>query len=77
MARQHQRLRRQALTLAEYAQITGQARSTVYDHARAGLLPVRTVRSGSTYRVSRADVEDQWGPVELDDDPTPERGQRS
>jgi len=62
-------LRRAALTIAEYAQLTGQPLSTVYAHARAGLLPVRVLRSGGTYRVSRVDTEALLGPVTLPDDP--------
>ena len=62
-------LQRMALTIAEYAEITGLPRSTVYDHARAGTLPVRVVRSGSTYRLSRVDTEALFGPVVLPDDP--------
>jgi excisionase family DNA binding protein len=63
------RLKRIGLTVAEYAALTGQPRSTVYDHARAGTLPVRVVRSGSTYRLSRVDTEALFGPVVLPDDP--------
>lgn len=62
-------MKRMALTLDEYAALTGQPRSTVYDHARAGRLPVRVLRSGTTYRVARVDVEALLGPVVLPDDP--------
>jgi excisionase family DNA binding protein len=62
-------LQRMALTIAEYAEITGLPRSTIYDHARAGTLPVRVVRSGSTYRLSRVDTEALFGPVVLPGDP--------
>jgi excisionase family DNA binding protein len=62
-------LKRMTLTLQEAAEILGIPRSTAYDHARDDDFAVPVIRSGSTYRVARAEVEALVGPLQLDDDP--------
>lgn len=58
-------LQRMTLTIREAADLLGMPHSTAYDHARTGKFAVPVIRSGRTYRVSRAAVEAQVGPIEL------------
>lgn len=59
------RLSRMTLTIPEAADLLGIPHSTAYDHARCGRFAVPVIRSGATYRVSRAALEEHLGPVRL------------
>lgn len=58
-------LKRMTLTIREAADILGIPHATAYDHARSGKFAVPVIRSGQTYRVSRAAVEAKVGPIDL------------
>lgn len=58
----------QTLSVPEAGDVLGLGRNKAYELARQGEFPVRVLKIGSRYRVSRADLERYLG---ITDDPDP------